>query len=237
MKAERLDKILAGTGVYSRSEARRLIQRGSVLVDGRCVREPDCRVERSSEIVAEGERLDTSEYVYYMMNKPAGYVSAAKGEGSYPPVTELLPAPLRKRGLFCAGRLDADVTGLLLLTDDGGYAHRVMSPRQEIEKTYEVRTDGPLSPADEETLAAGVTLRSGVRYRPARLRIREEDPCLCLVTVTEGKFHEVKNLIAVLGRHVAAMRRISVGGLSLDETLSPGAIRALDRAEAERVFI
>ena len=237
MKADRLDRILAGTGLYSRREAKHLIQSGSVTVDGVSVRAPETRVSRSSVITAAGEKLDSAEYVYYMLNKPAGYVSASKPEGDYPPVTELLPAHLRRRGIFCVGRLDVDVTGLLILTDDGEFAHRATSPRSEIVKTYEVLADGPLRAGDAEILAAGVTLESGVHYRPARLELDEGDIRLCRVSVTEGKYHEVKNLMAVLDRRVVTMRRLSVGGLALDPMLAPGGYRRLEEEEVRRVFL
>lgn len=231
MKTDRLDKILCGTGMYTRSAARDLISGGLVAVDGIPVRRPETRVSRASELRVRGELLDTAEYVYCMMNKPAGYVSASKDEGGLPAVTGLLPEYLRRRGLQCAGRLDVDVTGLLLLTDDGDYIHRVISPRSEISKVYEVLADGPLTSEDAERLARGVTLENGTTYRPARLEPEDGDPRRVLVTVTEGKYHEVKNLIAYCGRRVLAMRRLAVGGLALDPALTPGAYRRLTERE------
>ena len=236
MKTERLDKILAGTGLYSRAEARGAIASGLVTVDGAVVRRPETRVSRASEILAGGEPLDGAEFVYYMMNKPAGYVSASKEEGPYPPVTSLLPGFLQRRGLQCAGRLDADVTGLLLLTDDGAFIHRVTSPRSDVAKIYRVRTDGPLREEDERTLAGGVVLTGGTVYRPALLRVDRDDPRTALVTVTEGKFHEVKNLMAFLGRRVTALERLSIGGVELDPALAPGSCRRLTEEEAYRAL-
>lgn len=235
MKQERLDKILCAGGRYTRSQARSAILSGAVTVDGAVVRRPEAKVSRDAVIRAGGEVMDTAEFVYYMMNKPAGYISGARGE-KYPAVTELLAPELQKRGLFCAGRLDADVTGLLLLTNDGDYAHRVTSPGARIPKTYEVHVDGPLTEEDAKALAGGAVLRSGERYRPARLRIDGKDPCAGLVTVTEGKYHEVKNLMAVCGRHVTSMSRVSIGALALDKALEPGGYRRLTAAEAQSVF-
>lgn len=237
MKAERLDKILCGSGRFSRTEARAAIQSGLVTVDGAAVRDPGAKVLRSSSVTVRGEPLDTAEFVYYMLHKPAGTVSGAVGEGDYPPVTALLPEELRGRGLFCVGRLDADATGLLLLTDDGAYAHRVTSPRSEIPKTYRVQVDEPLSEADVQALAAGVTLRNGTAYKPAKLAVDPADPTRALVTVTEGKYHEVKNLMAVRGRSVRTLERVSIGGLSLDESLLPGQGRRMSETEADMVFI
>lgn len=237
MKTERLDKLLAGSGICTRSEARALIQSGVVTVDGAPVRDPGAKTSRESVVTVRGEPVDLAEYVYYMLRKPAGYVSGARAEGAYPPVTELLPERLRRRGLFCVGRLDGDAEGLLILTDDGAYAHRVTAPRSEIPKLYRVRTDGPLTEEDVRTLAEGVVLRDGTAYRPAVLAIDPADKTTALVTVTEGKFHEVKNLMAVCGRRVLTLERLAIGALALDEGLTPGEGRLLPQEESALVFI
>ena len=231
MKKERIDRILSGTGRFSRAEARTVIQKGLVTVDGAVVRDPGAKIERSCAVAVRDKAVDTSEFVYYMLNKPAGYVSASEPEGCYPPVTDLLPDELRRRGLQCAGRLDADVTGLLLLTDDGAFAHRIMSPKTELPKTYRVRTDGSLTQEHASLLAGGVTFKNGTAYRPACLCPDPSNESVGLVTVTEGKFHEVKNLMAVCGRRVLALERVSVGGLSLDSSLAPGEGRLLTPEE------
>ena len=236
MKIERLDKILSGTGLFSRAEARDRIAAGRVTVDGTAVRRPETKVSRASEIRVDGEPADTAEFVYYMLHKPAGYVSASKAEGRLSPVTDLLPESARRRGVQCVGRLDGDVTGLLILTDDGAYIHRVTAPRSEIPKTYEVRVDGPLGPEDRTALAAGTVTEGGTVYRPAELTVDSGDPCLARITVTEGKYHEVKNLMAVRGRHVLALKRVSIGALTLDGSLTPGACRAMTEEEIEAVF-
>lgn len=237
MKTERLDKILCGTGLYSRSEARGVITAGLVTVDGVVVRAPETKVSRAAALTAKGEPVDGAEHVFCMLNKPAGYVSASRPEGRYPAVTSLLPEYLQRRGLQCVGRLDVDVTGLLLLTDDGAFSHRVTAPRAQIAKTYEIRVDAPLTAADAAALAAGTVLYSGVEYRPAELSIDADDPTTGRITVTEGKFHEVKNLMAVRGRRIRCMRRLSIGGLALDPMLAEGAFRFLSLEETEKCFI
>ena len=234
MRSERLDKLLCASGLYTRSEARALIASGRVTVDGAAVRKPETQIDRTSSIVAAGRPVDTAEYIYIMLHKPAGTVSASKPEGRLPPVTELLPTAWQRRGVGCVGRLDADVTGLLLLTDDGAYIHRVTSPRSEIAKTYAVTLDGPVTDADVRALAEGVTLRDGTVYRPAVLAPLAGSAAL--VTVTEGKYHEVKNLMAVIGRRVLAMRRESIGRLRLDPSLPPGGFRRLTDTERDLVF-
>ncbi len=236
MPLERLDKILAGSGYYTRSQARSAILAGAVTVDGLPVRRPETKTDRASRIVARGQVIDGAEFVYYMMNKPPDTICATE-DGAYPAVTGLLPRHLRARGLFPVGRLDADVTGLLLLTDDGSFAHRVTAPRSEIRKVYEVQTDGSLGTEDVRRLAAGVVLADGTAYRPALLEIDDADLSRAFVTVTEGKYHEVKNLLAACGRRVLAMRRVSVGGLELDGSLAPGGIRPILENEIASIFL
>ena len=235
MELERLDKILAGSGLFTRSQARALILSGDVFVDGAPVRRPETKIDRASAVTAQGRAVDTDARVYYMMNKPAGTICATE-DGAYPAVTSLLPRHLQARGLFPVGRLDADVTGLLLLTDDGAFAHRVTAPRAGIAKVYEVRADGPLTEEHAALLAAGVTMPDGTAYRPAVLEPDGGDPCTALVTVTEGRFHEVKNLISACGRRVLAMRRLAIGGLRLDETLPTGNWKKLSWEQVKSCF-
>ena len=232
---DRLDKILGGTGRYSRSEARTLITGGLVSVDGRIVRKAEEKISRGSTVLVRGESVETAEFVYYMLNKPADYISAVKDE-LYPAVTKLLPDFLQKRGLQPVGRLDVDVTGLLILTDDGQTAHRLMSPKSGIRKVYEIYTDGPLLAEHCTLLAGGVTMRDGTQYQPAQLVIDENNDLHGFVSVTEGKYHEVKNLIAVCGRHIASMSRIRIGELTLDPELQPGQGRFLSPEEIRRCF-
>lgn len=226
----RLDKLLTGSGRYSRSQAQAVIRAGRVSVDGLIVRRPEEKVSRISSVLSEDMEVDTAEFVYYMMNKPAGYISATE-DGALPAVTGLLPKHLQNRGLFPVGRLDADVTGLLLLTDDGSFAHKLTSPRSAISKTYEIIADGPLGKEDADALARGVTVLDGTVYRPAVLTVDKDDCSHVWVTVTEGKYHEVKNLIRSRGRAVVKMQRVAIGTLTLDETLPAGEIRPLTAAE------
>lgn len=236
MPNERLDKLLAGSGLYTRSEARAAIGAGRVSVDGVTVTRPEAKFARGQRVVAEGRDVDTAEFVYYMMNKPPDYISATEDE-KYPAVTRLLSPVLQKRGLFPVGRLDADVTGLLLLTDDGRYAHRVTSPRSDTPKRYEAHLDAPAETADIAAMAAGTVMPDGTEYRPAALEIDESDPRHAFVTVTEGKFHEVKNLFAARGKTVLRLRRLSIGALVLDEKLPEGQYRRLSEKERLAVFM
>lgn len=236
MPAERLDKLLAGSGLYTRSEARAAIAAGRVTVDGATVTKPEAKFTRTCRVTAEGREVDTAEFVYYMMNKPTGYISATEDE-KFPAVTRLLPPELAKRGLFPVGRLDADVTGLLILTDDGRYAHRVTSPRSDTPKRYEAWLDAPAEVGDVASMAAGTRMPDGTEYRPAALEIDALDARHAFVTVTEGKYHEVKNLFASRGKTVLRLRRLSIGALSLDENLPEAASRRLSDDEAQSVFV
>lgn len=235
MKPERLDRMLTGTGFYTRSEARALIQSGVVTVDGAPARKPEMKISRASVVNVQGQIIDTAEFVYLMMNKPASYISATRDE-KYPAVTNLLPKHLQNRKLAPVGRLDVDVTGLLILTDDGAFAHRVMAPRSEIVKTYEVWTDGGLRTQYVQELAEGVTLDNGTAYKPARLVIDRQETSHAWISVTEGKYHEVKNLMSYCGCPVVKMRRVSIGGLRLDDTLGEGEFRRMTEAEAMACF-
>lgn len=231
MSLERLDKLLAASGCYSRREAQAAIRGGRVTVDGQSVFQPETKVARTAKILAEGREIDGAEFVYYMMNKPAGYICATEDE-RWPAVTRLLSPELRKRGLFPVGRLDADVTGLLILTDDGAYAHRVTAPKNAVPKRYEAWLEKPLAPQAAGRMAEGIILRDGTAYQPAMLEPDPADRCHAWVTVTEGKFHEVKNLFAVCGSPVARLRRCSIGRLLLDEALEEGGCRRLSKEEA-----
>lgn len=232
MAEERLDKILSGTGYFTRSEARAAVTGGRVIVDGRTVLHPEQKVLRTSRIAVDGTQIDTAELVYYMLYKPAGCVSAV-ADDRWPTAVELFPTALRARGIFPVGRLDMDVTGLLIVTDDGGYAHRVTSPRAGVEKVYEAQTDGVLTAADGAAFSAGIVLPDGTCYRPAKLEVSLLDSRCARVTVTEGKYHEVKNLFAARGRQILALRRVRVGHLCLDQSLEPGEFRRMEPEEAE----
>ena len=258
---ERLDKILASTGRWSRKEAKALIRAGRVLVDGTAVRSPEAKAEaETAEITVNGERLDYRRYTWIMLNKPAGYLSATE-DGRGPVVLDLLPPELRRLGLFPVGRLDRDTEGLLLLTNHGPAAHALLSPRHHVEKEYYARVSGRLTAADAEAFAAGLVLPDGLRCLPAKLDIlsvgKREDGNLtedrenrgrmdgrengdqagaweseCLVTVTEGKFHQVKRMLAARGAPVAYLERRRMGNLPLDPSLRRGEFRFLTPTEA-----
>ena len=229
---ERLDKLLASTGRWSRREVKELIRQGRVLTDG----VPACRPEDRFDpervcLEVDGEKIDCAPFVYLMMNKPAGTLSARE-DSRQRTVLDLLPEPLRKRGLSPVGRLDKDTAGFLLLTDDGSLTHRLLSPKSGVEKVYEARVDGRLDSSDVSALAAGIVLGDGLHCLPAVLEPLE-DGSLCRVTLREGKYHQVKRMLAARGKPVVALKRLSMGSVELDPELGPGQWRYLTAAEQQ----
>lgn len=231
----RLDKYLADTGAATRREAKLLIRAGRVTVNGVAVSAPEEKVDPAAvQICVDGAPLRYSRHHYYMMDKPAGVLTATE-DRDQKTVLDLLPPELRRFGLVPAGRLDKDTTGLLLLTEDGDYVHRVISPKNHVPKVYLAHTDGLPVQADVERFAQGVTLGDGTQCMPAKLELLPELSS-CLVTVFEGKYHMVKRMLASCGTPVLTLRRLSIGALELDKSLGLGGFRALSEDEAQRVF-
>lgn len=231
----RLDKYLGDLGTAPRSECKRIIRSGRVCVDGAAVTAPETKIDpRAAVVTLDGERLVWAAHHYYMMNKPAGVLTATE-DRRQKTVLDLLPEELQRMGLFPVGRLDRDTRGLLLLTDDGDFAHRVISPKFAVEKLYDACVEGTPDEFDAEAFAEGLVLGDGTKCRPARLEILGEGRCL--VTVTEGKYHQVKRMLASRGKPVTALKRLSVGALHLPETLPEGAFVELDDEDLCRVFM
>jgi 16S rRNA pseudouridine516 synthase len=233
----RLDKIISDAALASRREAAQLIKDGFVTVDGKT---PLSGAEKydptGSEIVVKGTVLSYRKHCYLMMNKPAGYVSATEDKNEMT-VSELLNAPYSRLGLFPAGRLDKDAEGLLLLTDDGAYAHQIITPSKKVYKTYYVETDGMLTGSDSAAFSHGIVLRDGLHCLPARLEILTWGPTsTAYVKIREGKYHQVKRMLASLGKPVTYLKRVAVGGLKLDEGLAAGQYRELTADETTLVF-
>ena len=236
MAKERLDKILASTGKWSRREAKELARRGLVSVDGAAIRSVEEKFDpETAEISVNGQALCYRRYTWIMLNKPAGYLSATEdGRGAM--VLDLLPRELQRQALFPVGRLDKDTEGLLLLTNEGGLAHALLSPKRHVDKVYYVRTAGRLTEEDCRAFAAGMSLEDGLRCLPARLEIlTAEEVSEAHVTLREGKFHQVKRMLAAREKPVLYLERIRMGGLPLDPELSRGAFRFLTEEEIEEL--
>ena len=232
---ERLDKFLAAQGKGTRKEVGRLIRSGAVAVDGVPVRDPAAKVDPSCQTVAVGgSPILWQEHLYIMMNKPAGVLSATE-DRRQKTVLDLLPEGLRRRGLFPAGRLDKDTTGLLLITDDGDLAHRMLSPKKHVYKLYQARLDAPVTPEDVRAFEEGVRWEEEV-YAPARLWAGEGDSFVAFAQVHEGRFHQVKRMFQARGKTVLSLKRLKIGGLSLDSTLQEGECRLLAPEEVCQIL-
>ena len=224
----RLDKILASSGRYTRSEAKNLIRSGRVTVNGCIARSGDEKYEPSASVIVDGERLAIEKYRYFMLYKPSGILSATE-DASQQTVLDLFPPELRRQGLFPIGRLDKDTTGLLLLTNDGAMAHNILSPRKHIPKRYRATVEGKLEESDVRAFREGILLKDGTKCLPALLT--PVGASVCLVTVYEGKYHQIKRMLAARGKMVTALHREAIGSLALDENLNPGQWRELEPEE------
>ena len=225
---ERLDKLLAGTGKWSRREVKALVRQGLVRVDGRLAASAEDKLDPAAAIVTvAGETVALHRFTYVLLHKPAGVLTATE-DRKQPTVLDLLPPELRRIGLAPVGRLDKDTEGMLLLTNDGELAHRLLSPKYHVDKRYLARVDGELSAADAEAFARGMTLGDGLECLPAGLELLPGHACI--VTLREGKFHQVKRMLAARGAPVLYLKRLSMGPLVLEDSLAAGAYRLL-RAE------
>lgn len=222
----RLDAACALATGKGRKECRDAIRRGEVSVDGVAEKKADRTVTEGQRVVWSGEELDLREHLYFMLCKPDGLVCTT--EDLPESVLTLFPPKYRKR-LFCVGRLDKDTTGLLLLTDDGAFDHRLMSPKHHAEKEYAVSLARPLSVSDAEILQGGMTLENGEATRPCRVILEGETTCR--IVLREGKYHQVKRMFAAVSNRVIALRRVRIGPLDLDPTLSDGQWRELTEEE------
>ncbi len=231
---ERLDKLLAGTGKWSRREVKALVRQGLVRVDGRLAASAEDKLDPAAAIITvAGETIALHRFTYVMLHKPAGVLTATE-DRKQPTVLDLLPPELRRIGLAPVGRLDKDTEGLLLLTNDGELAHRLLSPRYHVDKRYLARVDGELSAADTEAFARGMTLGDGLECLPAGLEVLPDR--VCIVTLREGKFHQVKRMLAARGAPVLYLKRLSMGPLTLDDSLAAGAYRLLRAEEISALY-
>ena len=234
MPLTRLDKLLADSGVCSRSEAKALIRAGRVTANGAVPRLAEEKYASESAVICvDGEMISCAPQRYLMLYKPAGVLSATE-DAKQETVLDLLSPQLRRQELAPVGRLDKDTTGLLLLTNDGDFAHRVISPKKHVQKIYRAAVDAILTQEDVATFERGLVLSDGTQCLPAKLELLR--PSVGRVTVYEGKYHQVKRMFAACGKHVTALHREQIGALVLDPVLQPGEYRELTEAELQLVF-
>lgn len=230
----RLDRFLSNTGLLSRKEAAKAGKDGRITVNGEIVRRVDGHINEHTDVVClDGEQIGYSQFDYVWLNKPTGYVSATE-DGHLPCVTELLPPPLDKRGLFPCGRLDRDTAGLMLLTNDGQLSHTLLSPKKHVQKEYRFTCEPPLPAGAEEKFSSGMTIDGGERCKPALL-VCDEGRAGGVITLTEGKYHQIKRMVEACGSRVITLERISFAGIPLDPVLARGEIRAASEEEIERL--
>ena len=226
----RIDKFLSEQGIASRKEAAKAAKSGGVLVDGVAVRDLSTHIDpETSTVFYLGKRIEYHKFVYVMLNKPEGYVSATDDK-SLPYVTELLPDELRRRELFPVGRLDRDTVGMMILTDDGVTAHALLSPKRHVEKKYYFTAKVPMREGVEEDFRDGITLADGYECKSAEIAL-DPDRMGGVITLTEGKYHQIKRMVAAEDNRVMTLERITFGGIPLDKSLARGEWRYLTEEE------
>ena len=229
----RLDKYLTTMGIGSRSQVKDYIKKGKVKINGEILKKPEYHVDEENDIIEfQGINLEYSKFYYYMLHKPAGYLSAVKDDHCQTVLDLLDVTP--KDGLFPVGRLDKDTEGLLLITNDGALSHELLSPKKHVEKKYYVELDGALTESDIQLFQEGVDIGEKHLTKPAKLELLEDNH-KAYITITEGKYHQVKRMFKTLGLTVIYLKRLSMGPLELDSSLKPGQFRPLTEKEIKEL--
>ena len=229
----RLDKFLKENGICSRSEAKKILKEGLVLVNGTVVKSADYKVDENVDQVSyDGNLIKYEKFVYIMLNKPAGYLSATE-DCNQKTVLDLIPE-YKHKNLFPFGRLDKDSVGLLILSNDGALAHELLSPKKHVDKKYYLKIQGKLTNEDVEKFKNGIVLEDGYECKSAALEIVTGDEISeCYATISEGKFHQLKRMFKALGKEVVYLKRVSFGNVVLDDSLKEGEWRFLTETELD----
>lgn len=230
----RLDKFLAETAQCTRSEAKALLQKGRVSVNGAMCKKGDTQLKETDTVAVDGMALAYQAFVYLMLNKPEGVVSASTDRRDTT-VVDLVGDAYPRRQLFPAGRLDKTSTGFVLLTDDGAFAHDILAPKRHVSKTYLVTIDTPLTNEMRQGFAQGVTLADGTALSPAEVTALTEDGLTVRVVLRQGVYHQIKRMFGVFGAGVNSLHREAIGDLVLDESLAPGQWRELSTEEVAKI--
>jgi len=229
----RIDKYISGCGYASRKDVKKLIKQGLVFIDGEVCKKPEEQTDEDSIVEVDGERLIYREFVYLMLNKPQGCVSAVYDK-KYPVVTEFVPEEYAHCEVYPVGRLDIDTEGLLILTNDGQFAHEMTSPKKDVYKRYFAVLDKPMEEKDVEIFAGGMEFKE-FTAKSAKLEITE-NPNEVYIEIAEGKFHQVKRMCERVGKTVTYLKRVAIGNLKLDESLEKGEVRELTKDELDMLY-
>lgn len=229
----RIDKYIAGCGYASRKDVKKLIKQGLVFIDGEVCKKPEEQTDEDSIVEVDGERLIYREFVYLMLNKPQGCVSAVYDK-KYPVVTEFVPEEYAHFEVYPVGRLDIDTEGLLILTNDGQFAHEMTSPKKDVYKRYFAVLDKPMEEKDVEIFAGGMEFKE-FTAKSAKLEITE-NPNEVYIEIAEGKFHQVKRMCERVGKTVTYLKRVAIGNLKLDKSLEKGEVRELTKDELDMLY-
>ncbi|OFS99675.1 pseudouridine synthase [Granulicatella sp. HMSC31F03] len=234
----RIDKCLADCGLGTRSEVKSLLKAKRITINGKVVTNGKVQVDpETDKILFDGEKIQYEEFVYIMMNKPKGVVSATE-DNLHKTVLDLIDPLYFKKGVFPVGRLDIDTHGLLLLTNDGELAHRLLSPKKHVTKIYQARVDGVMTLEDAATFERGIVLSDGTECMPAQLDIlrTSQDESVVQIHIKEGKFHQVKRMVKACGKTIVNLQRLTMGTLKLDARLALGESRPLTEEELQSLM-
>ncbi len=231
---ERIDKVISNQMCVSRSDARRLIKIGKVILNGERVKAFDTKVDENSDIIVNGQPLRFADKVYIMMNKAQGVVCDDKGKFPYAP--DVLPDELKRKDLFCVGRLDKDTTGLLLITNDGDFAHKVITPKKHIEKSYLATLAESITDENIKLAEKGMTLADGTELMSAKIEVVTDDRKTVRFIIKEGKYHQIKRMAGAFENKIETLHRERIGALSLDEELEIGQAQVISASIAKKVF-
>lgn len=232
----RIDKFISNMGFGSRKEIKEYIKKKKITVNGEIIKSGDTYIDTDDEIYCCGKKVEYEKYIYIMMNKPSGYVSANE-DNKEKTVFDLIDNKYRKKELFIAGRLDKDTEGFLIITNNGKFAHNMLSPKKHVNKTYFVKSKGgEITDEDVTKFKNGITIDDGYKCKPAILEIKNNGEISeCLLTISEGKFHQVKRMFEAIGKKVIYLKRVKIGNLELDDNIPLGKFKIMNEYDIKLI--
>lgn len=237
MPLERIDKIVSNQCNITRSEVKKLLKKGQVVANGQVVKDAKTKFDTDTvKVVVEGRSIEYKKHIYLMLNKPKGVVSATNDK-SLKTVVDLVPDEFKRDGLFPAGRLDFDTTGFVLITDDGEFAHRILSPKRHVDKTYVATLEKPIDDESIQRLEKGIVLKDGTQCLRCKAKIISTSPKTVVeIVIHEGKYHQVKRMFAATGNKVIELNRTKIGNLELDKNLELSDVREINEEELKLIY-